>query len=318
MQNRHLRRNVINITVEQTGISKKSIDNQIVTYSNVTINRSNLASDDSNNVVKSNGVVVQPKSKFVSIGKNRLIRDDKLTRKSVGTQRISTDLSEQEKSSIRRIHNKSVGKSLVILGNGPSLNLIDTNLLSQIENLELCTINVPDGRCWPTKYWAFYDISQFNMHRERYESFEGTIFNSTTIKGENPNSVKFKHLSGLGYSRDVVGGVYVGMSSVYATIQIAMYMNFDKIFIAGCDMNDKIDKSKTHFYGVNPRVKPDTRLERFKKEANWYDRMTDTLNESEKSKIIFCSKGINTWRFMDHFYTLKPDEVVGYINDNAP
>lgn len=315
MQNRHLKRNVINITIENTGISNKPINDQIVTYSNVTINRSHLISEHQNNIVKSNSVVVEPKNKFVAIGRNRLIKESKPTRKLVGTQRITGELDNRQKTLIKNLQNKSVGKYLFILGNGPSLNSVDTQYLSKIDNTEMCTINVPDGRCWPTKYWAFYDISQFNMHRELYESFTGTIFNSTTIKGENPNSIKFKYLSGLGYSRDAVTGIYVGMSSVYATIQIAMYMNFDKIFVLGCDMNDKIDKSKTHFYGVNPKVKPDTRLDRFKKEANWYDRMADTLSQEERNKIVFCSKGINNWRFMDYFPTLKPDEVVKHIND---
>jgi hypothetical protein len=152
------------------------------------------------------------------------------------------------------------------------------------------------------------------MHRDLYNSYSGTIFNSTTIKGESDHAIKFKHLPGVGYSRDVSTGVYIGMSSVYATIQIAMYMGYDNIFVAGCDMSEEVDMNQTHFYGVNRHVKPETRIKRFQKEANWYDRMAETLSAEERSRITFCSKGINKWRFMEAFNSVEPHLAEELIN----
>jgi len=226
---------------------------------------------------------------------------------------LSTDLTPDQVEKVKSLRGTAQGQYLVILGNGPSLREVDTHILAQYATIRLCTINMPDQRCWPTPYWAFYDRSQFHRHKELYHTFTGTIFNSTGIKEPNPNSIKFKHIPGLGYSRDITRGVYVGMSSVFATLQIAMFMGFSKIYVVGCDMSESVDPGQTHFYGVNPDVLPEERVKRFKKEANWYDRMVEALSPEEKQKIVFCSKGVNKWPFTSHFTTMRPDEAVEYI-----
>ena len=226
---------------------------------------------------------------------------------------IQPELTNVERDAIKNLKGTGQNKFLIILGNGPSLSEIDTKQFKNINNLYLCTINVPDERVWPTQYWAFYDRSQFHKHKERYHSYTGTIFNSTGIKEPNIRSIKFRHSPGIGYSHDVSKGLYVGMSSVYATIQIATYMNFDKIFILGCDMNESVDINRTHFYGVNSDVEPHERRRRFVKEANWYNHMAENVDVSIRNKIVFCSKGINTWPFMNSFSSVTPAETVDFI-----
>lgn len=314
---------------------RRSINRPTINY-NRTLTRSNtIVYHNPDNVIFSNALVqpkqvvqqtvkqetqravVQPKKYVVTTKRNQLIEPKKAAKKPVEITRISQELTADQKRTIVRLKGTGAGRSFLILGNGPSLNDIDTGNLSRNSKLDICCINVPDGRCWPTKYWAFYDISQYGMHRDLYNSYNGTLFNSTTIKGQNENAIKFKHLSGLGYSRDASAGIYIGMSSVYATIQIAMYMNYDNIFIAGCDMNEDVDKSKTHFYGVNKHVKPDTRVKRFQKEANWYNRMVDELTPEERNKLTFCSKGINKWSFISHFNSIEPQHAEELINEKT-
>jgi hypothetical protein len=309
MSDKHLRRKTTIITVDRSeGLYRT---NRSAMNSNIIHHNGN---NDIQSNIQNNGVVVQPKNKFVAVSKNRLIRDEPIREKQ-NVKYISKDLDSSQKRLIRSIQNSAVGRSILILGNGPSLNQIDTAKCSEIPNLDICTINVPDKRCWPTKYWAFYDISQYNMHRELYNEFSGTIFNSTTIRGDNQRAIKFKHIQGVGYSRNAVDGIYVGMSSVYATIQISMYMRFDHIYVAGCDMSQSVDKNNTHFYGVNPRVKPVTRIERFKKEANWYNHMSSVLNEDERGRITFCSKGINPWGFINSFNSIEPQNTLNLLYD---
>ncbi len=226
---------------------------------------------------------------------------------------LSADLTPNQKDIVSKLKNSAQGQYIVILGNGPSLLEVDTNILKKYDSIKLCTINVPDSRCWPTPYWAFYDRSQYHRHKELYHTFNGTLFNSTGIKEHNDNSIKFKHIQGLGYSKDINYGIYVGMSSVFATIQICMFMNFNRIYVVGCDMNQDMDSGQTHFYGVNPDVAPEERKKRFKKEANWYDKMVEALSAEEKNKIIFCSKGINKWPFMNHFTTVEPSQATSFI-----
>ena len=226
---------------------------------------------------------------------------------------ITPELTVAERDTIKNLRGTGQGKYLIILGNGPSLADIDTTKFKNVDKLVLCTINVPDDRIWPTQYWAFYDRSQYHRHKDKYYSFTGTIFNSTGIKEPNPKSIKFRHSPGLGYSHDPSKGLYIGMSSVYATIQIGTFMNFNKIFVIGCDMNENVDIAKTHFYGVNPDVKPEERRKRFNKEANWYNHMAENVDASIRSKIVFCSKGINIWPFMNSFHSVTPAETVDFI-----
>lgn len=226
---------------------------------------------------------------------------------------LQADLTPSQIQTIKNLRGVGTGKYLAILGNGPSLADIDTTKLKNIESLYLCTINVPDERCWPTKYWAFYDRSQYHRHKERYRSFSGTIFNSTGIKEQHDHSIKFKNMSGVGFSHDPSKGIYIGMSSVYATIQIALYMSFNKIFVLGCDMNANVDIGRTHFYGVNPDVEPHERRKRFEKEANWYNYMAENVDIQTRNKIVFCSKDINIWPFMNSFHSVTPLETVDFI-----
>lgn len=268
--------------------------------------------------------VIQPRTQSVLITKNKQ-NHKKNNIAAIPKRRelpqityLSADLTHDQVTKIKKLKDVGQGQYLVILGNGPSLNMVDTNIFKQYSTtIKLCTINVPDRRCWPTQYWAFYDRSQYNRHKDEYRNYSGIAFNSTGIKEQNVNSIKFKHIPGLGYSKDISSGIYVGMSSVFATIQIAMYMNFNRIYIIGCDMDDNVDSGMTHFYGINPDVNPDERKKRFKKEANWYNKMIEILSEEEKKKIVFCSKGINKWPFTSHFTNISPDKATKFIIEDT-
>lgn len=326
--NNILRRAVIKPTV--TVIKSKVVPQQVVT----TRNQPNVLSRNAfrnntlqpvNSIVQpavSPQVVAQPTPSVVQPKYNTVKERINSSRKQTGqvikrpppvVTSLQPELTPAEKEIIKNLRGTGQGKYLAILGNGPSLADIDTTKLKNINSLFLCAINVPDDRVWPTQYWAFYDRSQYHRHKERYFSYTGMIFNSTGIREPNSKSIKFRHSPGIGYSHDPSKGVYIGMSSVYATIQIATFMNFDKIFVLGCDMNDKVDVGRTHFYGVNPDVEPNERRRRFEKEANWYNHMAENVDATIRSKIVFCSKGINTWPFMNSFHSVTPSETIDFI-----
>jgi len=218
---------------------------------------------------------------------------------------------------IKRLKNAGSGINLVVLGNGPSLKDVDTKALKKLPNVKLCTINVPDDRCWPTSYWAFFDRFQYLRHKDLYHEFKGTIFNSAIIKESQENSIKFQNMTGIGFSRDSSRGIYTGMSSVYAVLQIAFYMQFDKIFVLGCDMNPNVDSKHTHFYGTNPDVSVKERLQRFEQETNWYERMAKMLSLEERKRITFCSKGVNPWPFVNKFNNVEPTKTVSFIKQET-
>lgn len=224
----------------------------------------------------------------------------------------TADISLEHLHKIQRIQNSKAGKILVVVGNGPSIMEVRLQDLKNHPDLEMVMINKPDDRIWPTDHWAFFDVSQIRRHAEYWDSYEGTLFNSTAIKKEKPSTVMFKNLGGNGFSFDLDKGLHIGRSSVYAAMQIALWMNYDKVFIFGCDMNPNGIDGKLHFYGTNPDVNPETRKERFKAEAQYYDDAANKMTDEQRSRFYFCSS-YNHWGFIKKYKYLDHKEAVSFI-----
>lgn len=245
-----------------------------------------------------------------SIVHDRVRRQHK---KSPKVRYLTKDPTPQSKERIAKLRNIGQGRYLVIIGNGPSIGQIPLEKLKSVNKVDLLTINKPDQRVWPTRFWAFFDRSQINRHRGMWDNFNGTVFNSTAIKEQKPTSMQFKNLGGKGFSQELTKGLHIGRSSVYAALQIALWMEYDKIYIFGCDMNpDGID-GKLHFYGTNPDVDPTVRAQRFEREASHYDVAADGLGHGERQRFVFCSKGINPWPFVERFSSIEHTAAVDHI-----
>lgn len=222
------------------------------------------------------------------------------------------DVSGDDLNKIASIKDTKRGKILVIIANGPSISEVRLHDLKTHSNLETLMINKPDDRVWPTDHWAFFDLSQLRRHEAYLQYYQGTIFNSTAIKRQSPNSMQFKNLGGRGFSFDLLKGVHIGRSSVYAAMQIALWMNYDKVFIFGCDMDPNGINGQLHFYGTNPDVNPEVRKERFKIEATYYDEAADMMSADQKERFYFCSS-YNRWGFVNKFKYLDHKTAVQQI-----
>lgn len=247
----------------------------------------------------------------VSRSRNPVKRE--LKRKKPNIKYTTNDISPESLHKINKIRDHGRGKVLIIIGNGPSINEAPLQRLKNIDNIDTLSINKPDSRLWPTTHWAFFDISQFKRHKILWDSYKGVIFNSTAIKEQHDNSMQFKNLGGqIGFSRDLSKGIRINRSSVYASMQIALWMNYDHVYIFGCDMNpDGID-GKLHFYGINPDVDPKLRATRFEKEAVAYDHAASFLTDKERSKYTFCTE-YNNWSFVQSFNQMSHKTAVDYI-----
>jgi hypothetical protein len=115
-------------------------------------------------------------------------------------------------------------------------------------------------------------------------------------------------MQGEGFSRDIVKGLHIGRSSVYASMQIALWMNYDHTFIFGCDMNPDGVNGQLHFYGVNPDVNPKNRADRFQLEAKYYESAAKVLTLEERSRFTFCSD-YNPWSFVSEFNQASHKDV---------
>jgi len=245
----------------------------------------------------------------------------KKTRRNVKRRRkpqvkyVTRDVSSESLSKIRKLQGIGTNKILVIVGNGPSISEAPLEKLANIDNIDILSINQPDKRVWPTKYWAFFDSSQLKRHKELWNNYDGTIFNSTAIKNQKDLSMQFKNIGGQGFSRDLSSGLYIGRSSVYASMQLALWMNYSHTYIFGCDMNPEGLDGKLHFYGVNPDVDPKNRADRFAKEAEHYDVAARVLSEEERSKFTFCSD-YNHWEFVSKFNRASHKDVSRILNND--
>ena len=104
------------------------------------------------------------------------------------------------------------------------------------------------------------------------------------------------------------------MSSVFAAMQVALWMGYDKIYIFGVDMCAV--NGKLHYYGVNPDVDQDRRKNKFGSEAEYYNHAAGILTNEEKSRFYFCS-GYNKWPFAEKFNKLHHNDAIdAIINGN--
>jgi hypothetical protein len=97
-------------------------------------------------------------------------------------------------------------------------------------------------------------------------------------------------------------------------MQIALWMNYDEIYIFGCDMNPEGIDGALHFYGKNPDVDPSVRKTRFKNEAEHYDLAADSLDAGIRRRFIFCTE-YNPWNFVNKFGSMSHKTAAAHIID---
>lgn len=262
--------------------------------------------------VKSQVVAEKPKQIINAAVSNKHLLKRKNTSKKTDVKYVTQDISQESLAKIKAIRNTGRGKALVIIGNGPSISEVDLSKLKNQPRIHTLSINRPDERVWPTTYWSFFDNSQIRRHEHLWVSYEGTIFNSTAIKKQKQKSMNFKNIGGKGFSKDASKGINIGRSSVYASMQIALWMDYETIFIFGCDMNPDGLNGKLHFYGVNPDVDPNIRKSRFKDEAEHYKHAASLLTEEERQKFVFCTE-YNPWDFIAEFRQMSHKNAVEHI-----
>lgn len=251
-------------------------------------------------VREQNVVRVQRSVEAVKQGKRQVVRLNNKIKKDANYRKIQD------------IKNVGLNRILVMIACGPSVLENDFSILNDIDNLDIMVINKPLPSVWPPKYWAFCDDSQRKRNESHFKSYQGTLINSTVVKERKPNQVVVLPKAITGVSRNLHEGYVIGRSSVYANIQVALWMNYKKIFIFGVDMCQV--QGKLHHYGVNPDVAENKRLKRFGDEATNYNIMATKLPEDIRKNIYFCSS-YNPWPFVDKFNKWDHNGAIDKIID---
>jgi hypothetical protein len=213
---------------------------------------------------------------------------------------------------VLELRNKGVGRILIMVACGPSILEADLPKLKGHQLIDIMSINKPDPRLYPTTYWAFCDQSQYVRNQALFEHYDGVLLNAWSVRAKHKKQVLIKNRPGHGFSKDLSLGYHIGRSTTYANMQTALWMNYDKVFIFGCDMAQPANMQQLHFYGVNPDVQPEIRVKRFEKEAEHYHDGAQKMTQQERSKFVFCS-AYNPWPFINFFQKMDHREAVDHI-----
>ncbi len=220
------------------------------------------------------------------------------------------------KKAIRELHNSGKGKLLIMIACGPSILEVDLEKLKGHPLIDMMSINKPDPRVHPTKYWAFCDQSQYVRNKDTFEDYQGIVINTWSVRARHKNQILIKNKSGKGFSKDLLRGYYIGRSTTFANMQTAYWMNYDKVYIFGCDMCKPPNSDGMHFYGRNQDVDPAIRATRFAKEAEHYLNGSKQLSSEERKKFVFCSE-YNPWSFVKNFEKMDHRVAVDHILEVA-
>lgn len=93
-------------------------------------------------------------------------------------------------------------------------------------------------------------------------------------------------------------------------MQIANWMNYDKVYVFGLDMG-AID-GKLYAWGTNPDVSDQVRAKRFAVEAVSYQWAADHSPPHVLDRFVICSE-YNKWPFMKAFKRLPCRDAVDHI-----
>jgi len=215
---------------------------------------------------------------------------------------------------VAKLKDSGTGRILVMIAAGPSVLEVDFTKIIKHPYIDFMCINKPFMPVWPSKFWAFCDQTQYVRNEEAWGSYEGIILNSPNVTARRGNQIIVRTRQGKGFSKDVSGGYYIGRSSTYANMQVAYYMNYERIYIFGLDMCQVGDK--LHFYGVNPDVNPENRKSRFAAEAEYYTFAGQNLPEEVRKRFFICSS-YNPWDYCKFFNKLDHKEAVNQIFEFA-
>jgi len=213
---------------------------------------------------------------------------------------------------VENLKDCGVGRYLVMVACGPSILEVPLEDLKGHNKIDLMSINKPDSRIHPTRYWVFCDQSQYTRNKTLFENYEGVVINAWSVRARHKNQILIKNRSGKGFSKNLLQGYFIGRSTTFANMQLALWMNYEKVFIFGCDMCKPPNAQSLHFYGVNQDVDPKIRVTRFQKEADHYEIGAKQMNVLERKKFVFCS-AYNPWAFVNKLEKMDHRGAVEHI-----
>lgn len=154
----------------------------------------------------------------------------------------------KSRSFLHSLKGKYAGKRCFVIGNGPSLNVHDLEMLqNEVTFTSNRIYNIFERTAWRPTYYAVFDDAvaadpDTITHANLFEC-DGKFFREqswlTSRKYKNACFIHSQHdrkyLKEPAFSQDISKEIYTIATVTYTLIQIARYMGFDEIYLLGVD-----------------------------------------------------------------------------------
>lgn len=164
----------------------------------------------------------------------------------------TNNLSRQGRVNVQQIKefkNKHLGERCVIIGNGPSLNNTDLELLRNETTFGLNRIYLMFEKLgFVTSYHTVINQLVVEQCAEDFGSLDGPLFTTLPSRayiGERANTQFLNKLVGPRFSKDISHGIWEGATVTFAAMQVAYYMGFAEVILVGVD-HSFVSKGPAH------------------------------------------------------------------------
>ena len=158
-----------------------------------------------------------------------------------------------------------------IVGGGPSLKGFDWNLLS---DKYVIAVNRSYEVLPNARIVYFTDLDWYEEHKQGLNSHRGCLINgSNSVSQHIPNVIQYTLTQQYGLVMEDKCLAH-GHNSVYAAINLAVQMKFNKIYLLGVDM--KWSGDDTHWHDGHTRTDPE---HAYKMMLTAFDTIVDPLKE---------------------------------------
>ena len=169
-----------------------------------------------------------------------------------GLAAVGRPLSERDRR-LYELKDKHLGRRAFVLGNGPSLLTSDLERLNgEITFASNKIYLAMDDIVWRPTYYNVIDVLVAGNNAEKIRSLDLTHIHSVAVLPhlDDPRFLFLDHLPTierfggrfLGFSRDLLRGVYGGHTVIYLQLQLALYLGIREVYLIGVDFSFTVPK----------------------------------------------------------------------------
>lgn len=152
-----------------------------------------------------------------------------------------TSSGRRNRSQIQELEGKHKGERCVIIGNGPSLNKTNLELLRPETTFGLNRIYLMFEKLgFATTYHAVVNQLVVEQCADDFNHLSAPLFTTLPSRQhlqDRRGTYFLNKLVGPRFSRDLSHGVWEGATVTFVAMQVAYYMGFDEVVLVGVDHN---------------------------------------------------------------------------------